>query len=130
MKFTSLVRLFALLAILAIGCWGCETGTDPNDDDDASGDDDDATDDDDDDTAGDDDDDDTAAPCTPVCLYPGSYSEGWYDSCTNNLYCYASCDGSTLACLHDGSYSEGWYADPLSAGCDANSGLINFEDCM
>ncbi|MBN2497264.1 MAG: hypothetical protein JXR96_21910, partial [Deltaproteobacteria bacterium] len=52
--------------------------------------------------------------CWPICLYPGTDSEGWYDSCSGRLIDYASCgEGSgrvhEAVCLYFGSESEGWY---------------------
>jgi hypothetical protein len=60
------------------------------------------------------------AECQPVCLYPGSRSEGWYDSCTGALiewtFCYDDNDEAHPAvCLHIGTESEGWY-DEVTGG--------------
>ena len=56
--------------------------------------------------------------CRPVCLYAGTYSEGWYDVCGDirevpALIRYALCAGCVPECRACGSKSEGWY-DPCS----------------
>ena len=52
----------------------------------------------------------TPGPCKPVCKHVGSYSEGWYDSCTDELFDYAACENQTVKCDRIGSRSEGWYS--------------------
>jgi hypothetical protein len=51
--------------------------------------------------------------CRPVCLYLGTRSEGWYDSCTGALIEWTFCSDSDVAhrsvCLHIATDSEGWY---------------------
>jgi hypothetical protein len=48
-----------------------------------------------------------------VCLYIGTRSEGWYDSCTGVLIDWAFCSDNDVAhrsvCLHIATDSEGWY---------------------
>jgi hypothetical protein len=49
--------------------------------------------------------------CLPECRHIGSYSEGWYDSCTGELLGdYRICAGQEPVCLYIGTDSEGWYA--------------------
>jgi len=51
--------------------------------------------------------------CRPVCLYIGTRSEGWYDSCSGALIDWAFCSDNDAAhesvCLHIATDSEGWY---------------------
>ena len=51
--------------------------------------------------------------CRPVCLYLGTRSEGWYDSCTGALIEWTFCSEDDVAhqsvCMHIATDSEGWY---------------------
>ncbi len=48
------------------------------------------------------------AACKPKCLYAGTRSEGWYDSCTRQLIKFANCSGHE-AILTQGPAGYGWY---------------------
>ena len=67
------------------------------------------------------------AACPPVCDAIGSRSEGWYNSCTGQLICWANCEGSTAECGAIGSRSEGWYGSD-GKGCNG-TGLIGWANC-
>ena len=63
-----------------------------------------------------------ASSCFPVCKEIGSYSEGWYDSCTGDKIAFAICDGCVPVCSAIGTKSEGWV--------DSCSGkLIRWDNC-
>lgn len=66
-------------------------------------------------------------PCRPECRAIGSRSEGWYDSCTDELIGWAPCDGCEAQCDAIGSRSEGWY-DSCGAGMNG-AGLILWAEC-
>ena len=67
-----------------------------------------------------------APECRPVCLYLGTRSEGWYDSCTGALIEWTFCSENDVAhssvCLHIATDSEGWYDE-------ANGELILWDYC-
>ncbi len=65
--------------------------------------------------------------CRPICDAVGTRSEGWYDSCTNELIGWAQCSNCTALCQAVGSRSEGWY-DSCGTGMDG-TGLIRWERC-
>jgi len=76
------------------------------------------------------DDDDAEDECRPICDHIGTWSEGWYDPCTDERICYQMCDGATVFCLHVGDYSEGWYSEPAVQDCQTGmAGLIQYDDC-
>lgn len=48
--------------------------------------------------------------CPPECMFVGSYSEGWYDSCTGELLGdFRPCADQQPVCRLIGTESEGWY---------------------
>ena len=47
--------------------------------------------------------------CKPICLFEGTRSEGWYDSCSGELIKYDICKGTYAECKYQGTRSEGWY---------------------
>jgi hypothetical protein len=60
--------------------------------------------------------------CRPVCAHLGTRSEGWYDSCTEELIRWEFCAFCDPVCRNCGSKSEGWY--------DSCTGeLIAWGDC-
>ncbi|MCK5804373.1 MAG: hypothetical protein KAI66_16160, partial [Lentisphaeria bacterium] len=65
--------------------------------------------------------------CQPICLYAGTDSEGWYDSCSGRLIIWATCAPSDdrvheAICRYIGTESEGWH--------DGTSGaFINWDYC-
>jgi hypothetical protein len=65
--------------------------------------------------------------CEPECRAIGTRSEGWYNSCTGELSCWANCAGATAKCDAIGSRSEGWYASG-NKGCNG-SNLIGWANC-
>jgi hypothetical protein len=65
---------------------------------------------------------DCTEPCTVECRYIGSFSEGWYDTCTGKLIRYALCAECVPECRACGSKSEGWYDS-----CDDS--LILYAKC-
>ena len=69
----------------------------------------------------------TSDACFPVCDAVGTRSEGWYDSCSGELYVWAGCDGCEAECLYPGTRAEGWY-DTCGVGADG-TGLILWADC-
>ncbi|MFH0902337.1 MAG: hypothetical protein V2A73_17025 [Pseudomonadota bacterium] len=66
--------------------------------------------------------------CVPVCKLIGSFSEGWYDSCTGKLICWANCAGETAQCDGVGTRSEGYYTEK-EHGCDGEESLIRYQSC-
>lgn len=48
--------------------------------------------------------------CPPKCMFVGTRSEGWYDSCTGERIKWAGCAGCKAVCLAKGSRSEGWWS--------------------
>jgi len=47
-------------------------------------------------------------PCRPECRLVGTFSEGWYDGCTDLLIAYDKCAGQEVSCVAIGSKSEAW----------------------
>jgi hypothetical protein len=65
---------------------------------------------------------DCAGACKPFCDKIGTRSEGWYDSCTRQLFDWAFCADCEAECRNAGTKSEGWY--------DSCTGeLITYGDC-
>ena len=65
--------------------------------------------------------------CEPVCAHVGTASEGWYNSCSDEVVCKTKCGTDTAFCDQAGSRSEGWYARS-GHGC-AGATLIDWEVC-
>lgn len=65
--------------------------------------------------------------CPPVCMEAGSFSEGWYDTCSGELLCHARCAGEFPSCDAVGTRSEGWYT--TGDGCGLSTHLIAWTDC-
>jgi hypothetical protein len=61
------------------------------------------------------------AKCPPKCQKLSVLTEGWYDSCTNQLIKLVKCLTCSVKCDLIGSKSEGWYSS-----C---SGLIKYANC-
>ncbi|MBU2540096.1 hypothetical protein KJ786_02970 [Patescibacteria group bacterium] len=60
--------------------------------------------------------------CSPICLNINTGSEGWYNSCDNELIKYDSCKDCKVTCKNIGANSEGLY--------NSCSGiLIKMEKC-
>ncbi len=66
--------------------------------------------------------------CKPICLFEGSESEGWYDSCTGELIKYAECSDMYAVCDKIGSKSEGWYTRTIKPVGTAGE-LIVWDQC-
>lgn len=64
----------------------------------------------------------TDGNCIPICLNIGTGSEGWYDSCDNELIRYSSCKNCKAACKNIGTESEGLYSS-----CSGT--IIKLEKC-
>lgn len=61
-------------------------------------------------------------PCPPECMFIGSYSEGWYDSCTGEMLGdFRICADQQPVCHYIGTDSEGWY--------DQEGQLIAWDSC-
>jgi len=61
--------------------------------------------------------------CKPVCGAGGTRSEGWFNSCSDERYCFAECEGEVAECYGD----FGWYTS--GNGCDGEWGLIEDVPC-
>jgi hypothetical protein len=61
------------------------------------------------------------AVCVPECRAIGSRSEGWYDTCTDQLIRYANCSACYPYCTAIGSRSERW-----TSSC---GGFIRYDNC-
>ena len=56
--------------------------------------------------------------CRPECLYIGSWSEGWYDSCTKELITYAQCSACSIVCVDPSQPSLGVPQPRYYSSCD------------
>ncbi|MCL6500409.1 MAG: hypothetical protein K6T16_00010 [Candidatus Pacearchaeota archaeon] len=63
--------------------------------------------------------------CKPICMFEGTKSEGWYDSCDGNLIKYDVCAGAYAECKYIGSESEGWYKTSMMPIEE----LIIYDEC-
>jgi len=61
-------------------------------------------------------------PCKPICSKTGTGSEGWYNSCTNELINKSECKVCKAVCGEIGTRSEGWYNS-------CNGELIKWDNC-